>query len=119
MDPESEVTEKHPDEIRQEIEQTRSSLTEKIETLENEVLGTVHNVTDTVESTIENVKETVQETVHTVKRTFDLRYQTDQHPWAMFSGSMLAGCIAGALFGGRQRHAWSRERVNGRSDYYA
>jgi hypothetical protein len=99
MDPEHpEVMEPKPEEIRHQIEETRSALTEKLETLENEVVGTVHNVTESVEQTFENVKETVHETVQTVKRTFDLEYQVDQHPWAMLGGSVLAGCLAGTLF---------------------
>ena len=110
MDPEHpEVMEPKPEEIHRQIDETRSALTEKLETLENEVLGTVHNVTDTVEQTIENVKDTVEETVNTVKRTFDLEYQVDRHPWAMFTGSVVAGCLAGTLFESlrHRRHAWA------------
>jgi hypothetical protein len=45
--------------------------------------------------------------VETVKRTFDLEYQVQQHPWAMFGGSIVVGCLAGTLFEGlrRGRHA--------------
>jgi ElaB/YqjD/DUF883 family membrane-anchored ribosome-binding protein len=104
MDPEhSEVREPKPEEIRQQIDETRTALTEKLETLENEVLGTVHNVTDTVEQTIENVKETVEDTVETVKRTFDLRHQVEEHPWAMLGASFLTGCLTGTLVEGLRR----------------
>src|SRR5437667_3076637 len=97
MDPE-------PDVIKHEIDETASSLKDKLETLENEVLGTVKEATETVEETISNVKETVQDTVQAVKRTFDLRYQTEQHPWLMVGGSAAAGFVAGMFLGGR-RHA--------------
>src|SRR5436305_1512 len=84
--------------IRQDIEQTRESLTEKLEVLEYEVKETIADAKDTVTGTIEtakqtveditsNVKETVQDTVATVKRTFDLPYQVNQHPWGMIGGS--------------------------------
>lgn len=107
MDPE-------PDVIRQQIEKTRSSLTDKIETLEEQVKETVSNVTHTVEETIstvkdrvqgtvESVKSTVEETVDTVKRTFDLPYQTERHPWAMTGGSALLGFVLGYSLGGRRR----------------
>ncbi len=97
-----------PDVIRQQIEDTRSSLTEKLETLEAEVKDTVQSARDTVESAKESVQETissVQETVHnateTVKRTFDIPYQVDHHPWAMMGLSFVSGAISGALLGSR------------------
>jgi ElaB/YqjD/DUF883 family membrane-anchored ribosome-binding protein len=97
-----------PDVIRQQIEETRSNLTEKLETLEAEVKGTVQSARDTVESakesvqeTISNVKETVQNAKETVKRTFDIPYQVDRHPWAMMGLSFVSGIVAGALVGGR------------------
>jgi ElaB/YqjD/DUF883 family membrane-anchored ribosome-binding protein len=108
-----------PDVIRQQIEETRSSLTEKLETLEAEVKGTVQSARETVESakeaventlstaketvqdTITSVKETVSNATETVKRTFDIPYQVDRHPWAMLGLSAVAGVVCGALLGGR------------------
>src|SRR5262249_32139604 len=84
-----------PEVIRQDIEQTRSALTEKLETLEDEVMGTVRNAKETVEETIENVTETVQETVETVQRTFDLEYQMQRRPWVLIGGSVVAGVAVG------------------------
>jgi ElaB/YqjD/DUF883 family membrane-anchored ribosome-binding protein len=104
-----------PDVIRQEIEETRSSITEKLETLECQVKGTVQTAKETVQSakeavtetietakatvtdTIDTVKSSVQETVQTVKRTFDLEYQVDRHPWAMSGLSVAAGFAVGML----------------------
>jgi hypothetical protein len=64
------------DVIREQMEDTRTSLTEKLENLEQEVATTVQgattNVADTVEAvkeTVEAVKDSVQETVATVKYT--------------------------------------------------
>jgi hypothetical protein len=79
-----------PDVIRQQIDVTRSSLTEKLESLENEVRGTVEGAKARVENTIESVKSTVKN----VKRQFDLRYQVDRHPWAMMGASVVAGYLA-------------------------
>jgi ElaB/YqjD/DUF883 family membrane-anchored ribosome-binding protein len=108
-----------PDVIRQQIEETRSSLTEKLETLEAEVKGTVQSARETVESakeaveetlstaketvqgTITSVKETVQSAKESVKRTFDIPYQVDRHPWAMMGLSLVSGVLAGALLGRR------------------
>ena len=90
-----------PEVIRQQIDQTRSALTEKLETRENQVRDTVTNAKTTVEETIGSVKSTVHETVATVKRTFDLPYQVERHPWGMFGGSILVGYLVGTLWPGR------------------
>jgi ElaB/YqjD/DUF883 family membrane-anchored ribosome-binding protein len=97
-----------PDVIREQIEETRSSLTEKLETLEAEVKGTVQNARETVESakeavedTISSVKQSVQNATDTVKRTFDVPYQVNRHPFAMLGLSFLGGLALGALSGGR------------------
>ena len=58
---------------RQEIEVTRSAITEKLAILE----------------------ERVEETVETVKHTFDLHYQMKQRPWLLLSGSLLVGYTLG------------------------
>jgi ElaB/YqjD/DUF883 family membrane-anchored ribosome-binding protein len=129
-----------PDVIRQEIEQTRSALTDKIETLESEVRSTVLNAKETVEGTLENVKETVQETienvrdtfegtvqnmkssvqetVHSVKETFDLPRQVDRHPWGMLAGSLLAGFVTGRLLEGQRRgYHWGTDHWVSRMGY--
>jgi ElaB/YqjD/DUF883 family membrane-anchored ribosome-binding protein len=94
-----------PDVIREQIEETRTALTEKLETLEGQVRDTVQTAKETVEGTIENVKSSVQETVQTVKRTFDLRHQVDQHPWAMLGGSFLTGFVLGNYLEGRRQQS--------------
>lgn len=108
------IAEQEPEEIRQQIDETRSAITEKLEALEEHVTDTVQNVKETVQDTIttvketvqdtvETVKETVQDTVSTVKETFDLRLQTERHPWPMMGGSFVTGFVAGALIGERRR----------------
>jgi ElaB/YqjD/DUF883 family membrane-anchored ribosome-binding protein len=96
------------DVIRQQMEETRTSLTEKVEILEQKLANsvtetadafteTVANVTDTVQETVANVKESMEEGVETVKSWFDLGAQVDQHPWAMVAGSMAAGFMLGTF----------------------
>ena len=62
---------------RQDIEDTRSAITEKLGILE----------------------ERVEETVETVKHTFDLHYQVKQRPWLMVGGSLLVGYTLGRMGG--------------------
>jgi hypothetical protein len=101
MDHESEV-------IRQQMEDTRTSLAEKLETLEQQVVCTVHGatnaVTDTVEAvreavhdSVEKVKGSVEETMETVRETLDIQRQVERHPWSMFTGSVLLGYVGGSL----------------------
>lgn len=112
-----------PDMIRQQIDQTRSSLTVKLETLEAEVKDTVQNAKDTVQNaraavedtlstardtvqdTISSVKESVHSAAESVKRTFDVEHQVQDHPWAMLGLSLLSGAALGALLGPRLRAA--------------
>jgi ElaB/YqjD/DUF883 family membrane-anchored ribosome-binding protein len=111
--------------LHEEIDKTRSDLTEKLQTLEEQVRGTVLNATEKVEETIEQVTSTVQETVEQVKstvgdtvetaksavnntmenvrQTFDLEYQVRVRPWTMVCGSLCVGLLAGALVGRQTR----------------
>jgi len=96
--------------IRNEMEETRSSLADKLEALESEFRGTVEGATSAVANTVEavqetvsTVKETVQETVESVKETLDVRKHVERHPWAMFGGACVLGCVAGFLLGPRRR----------------
>jgi len=98
-----------PEVIRQDIEQTRSALTEKLETLEGEVRDTYQSAKESVEETIENVTETVQETVETVQRTFDLQYQMQQRPWVLIGGSVAAGVAAGFVLNNLRPRATPRD----------
>lgn len=106
--------------IRQQMEETRSSLTDKLESLESKVGSAVEEVTSTVqeatsavsdtveniketvqttiasvhesvENTVSAVKETVQESVHTVKDLFDVSAHVTNYPWLMMGGSVLLG----------------------------
>src|ERR1700681_3970542 len=92
MDNETEV-------IKHQMEETRTSLTDKLETLENQVVETVQETTTAVADTVENVKEAVQETVN-------LRHQVERHPWPMLGLSVATGYLAGRLFN-RAAGAWS------------
>lgn len=101
MDNETEV-------MREQMEETRVSLTEKLETLEQHVVETVQGATTAMNETVENVKEAVQDTVATVKdtvqdtvdgvkETFNLQHQVEQHPWGMMAGSIAIGYLGGYL----------------------
>jgi ElaB/YqjD/DUF883 family membrane-anchored ribosome-binding protein len=114
MDDETEV-------IKRQMAETRESLAEKVEALENKVMSTVQGATDTVSSTVESVsdtvasvRETVQGTVQSVKGgvrdaaesvrgALDIRHHAQEHPWAVFCGSVAVGVIGGYLLTPRRR----------------
>lgn len=106
------TTQKSPEQIEQEMTQTRESITEKVTSLENQVVGTVRTAADTLTDTVDAVKslvseapEAVSQTVKqaatavsdTLKDTFDLSSHVHRHPWAMFTGSVGLGCVVGWL----------------------
>jgi len=98
MDKESDLMNQEPDEIREQIEDTRSALTAKLETLEQGVKETVNDAKAAVTDTIENVKETVKGTVETVKDSLDVRGYVQEYPWPMLAGSVGLGFALGCLF---------------------
>lgn len=111
--------ENDPEMIRQQMDQTRSALTEKLERLEQQVVGTVQGATSAVNETVGNVREAVHETVGSVRDTvhetvrsvtesvhgtmesvkdaFDLERQVQARPWAMMAGAVGLGFVGGYL----------------------
>jgi hypothetical protein len=94
--------------IKQQMGQTRATLSEKLETLETKVLGSVASTTDTVAQTVQEVGATVRETAQdvraalhetlsSVREAFSVSRQFQQHPWLMLGGSVLAGYIGNLL----------------------
>ena len=104
------LAEQDMDEMRQEIDCTRSAMADKLEALEDRVMGTVQSAQETVEDSIQVAKDTVA----TVKRNFDIKYQVEQHPWTMVGGCFVAGLALGGLFlKGRRRSRQAPDRLAG------
>ena len=110
MDAAHDLAEQDMDEMRQEIDCTRSAMADKLEALEGQVMGTVQSAQETVEDSIQVAKDTVA----TVKRNFDIKYQVEQHPWTMVGGCFVAGLALGGLFlTGRRRSRQAPDRLTG------
>jgi len=112
--------------IRQQMAETRNSLTEKVEAVEElvssavketteAVTKTVENVTGAVEGTVNTVKETVAGTVNTVKDTvagsvesvknaLDITGYVDKYPWLVMGGAVAVGYALGTMVGESKPH---------------
>jgi len=108
-----------PEVIRDQMQDTRTALTEKLAALEQTVAQTVQNTTSTVTETVQSVKDAVQDTVgtvkdtvaqtvdsvkgaaestvETVKETFNLPRHIENYPWAAMLGSVAVGYVVGRL----------------------
>ena len=106
------TADKTPEQIQQEMSQTREALTEKVAALENQVVGTVQTAADTLTGTVESVKslittapgavgDSVKQAAaavsETMKKTFDISGHVREHPWASVGISALCGCMTGWL----------------------
>ncbi len=100
MDTVTKLPEQTSDEMRDEIDSTRSDLSEKLGALEDRVMDTVQSAQETVEDSIQIAKDTVA----SVERIFDIKHHVEQHPWPMLGGCFLAGLALGTLF----YRAWRR-----------
>jgi ElaB/YqjD/DUF883 family membrane-anchored ribosome-binding protein len=110
MDQEQDLSEQRPEAIRQQIDETRSDLTDKLEAVEQKVMDTVADARSGVVDTVEAVKGAVHDTVDSVKHALDVGRHVRRHPWGMLAGSLAAGYVLGGLV--VQRHpvsrAWTR-----------
>jgi ElaB/YqjD/DUF883 family membrane-anchored ribosome-binding protein len=72
---------KRTEPIEQDIAAIRDSMTEKMGQIEH------------------RIRSSVEETGDSLKRTVDLRYQVEEHPWAMVGAAVLFGYAVGSLSG--------------------
>jgi ElaB/YqjD/DUF883 family membrane-anchored ribosome-binding protein len=94
MDTVHDLAEQDTDEMRQEIDCTRSAMSDKLEALEDKVMDRVQSAQETVKDSIQLAKDTVAR----VKRTLDIKHHVQQHPWAIVGGCFLAGLALATLF---------------------
>ena len=101
-----------PEMIRQQMDDTRTALTDKLEVLEQQVKDTVQgassavtetvgSVQDMVQDTVQTVKDSMHETVESVKDTLNIKNQVDRRPWTMLAGATALGFLGGYLLPGR------------------
>lgn len=94
--------------IKQQMEETRTALSEKLEAVEELVASTVKEttqtvtetvaaVTDKVENTVNTVTETVSDSVESVKQAFDVTGYVEQYPWLSLGAAAAAGYALGCL----------------------
>ena len=99
-----------PDEIRQQMEETKSQLSDKLVSLESQVTETVQSTGTAVNATVEAVQETVetvtgavQDAVQSVSNAFDLQRQFQRNPWLVLGGAAVLGYFAVEFLRGSRR----------------
>ena len=90
-----------PEVIRQQMEETKSQLSEKLVSLETQVTDTVQSTGTAVNATVEAVQVTVetvtgavQGAVQSVSNAFDVRRQIEKHPLLAIGGAVVLGYLA-------------------------
>jgi len=109
--------------IRQQMAETRNSLSEKVEAVEElvasavkettqavaktveNVTGAVENVTGAVEGTVNTVKATVTDSVESVKNALDITGYVEQYPWLVMGGGVAVGYLLGSMLGESHPHS--------------
>lgn len=86
MDETKSLDSKAPEEILQDIEETRNALADKIGSLEAEV-----------KDTVSNAQASVAENVEHFKQIFDIKRQIQNHPWTFVGGALVLGIAASQL----------------------
>lgn len=84
------------DDIRQDIESTRSSLDDKLSLLENRV----------------------QDATDKARETFDVKHQVNERPWVMLGASVLAGYVLGSLGGSSSSSSGASYSSSAQPMYY-
>lgn len=108
--------------IRQQMDETRTAMTDKIETLEHQVVDTVQaastavsetvgSVKEMVHDSLQTVKDSVHDTVDSVKDTFDLPSHVNRRPWTMVAGAAAIGYLGAFLLSGNKRREARSEYV--------
>jgi hypothetical protein len=107
-----------PEIIRQQMEMTKSQLSEKLESLELQVAETVQSTStavnatvSAVQDTVETVTDAVQDAVHSVSNAFDVRRQFDKHPWLALGGAVVLGYVAAELLTGPPKQSPSSSKA--------
>lgn len=106
------AADKSPEQIEQEMLQTRESLTTKVSALENQVVGTVQTAADTISGTVGAVKslvdtapaavtDTVKQAADVVgekmKEIFDVTGHVQNHPWPSVAVATGLGFVTGLI----------------------
>jgi ElaB/YqjD/DUF883 family membrane-anchored ribosome-binding protein len=103
---------KTPEQIEQQMLQTRESLTDKVSALESQVVGSVKTAADTLTGTVDAVKslmdtapaavgDSMKQAADAVgdkmKEVFDMSGHVQNHPWKSVAVSAVTGFITGLL----------------------
>ncbi len=106
------ASEPTPEQIEQQMQQTRESMTAKVSALESQVVGSVQTAADTLTGTVDAVKslmdtaptavsdsmkQAAEVVTDKMKEVFDMNGHVRNHPWSSVAVSAGVGFITGLL----------------------
>jgi ElaB/YqjD/DUF883 family membrane-anchored ribosome-binding protein len=112
------------DQIRQEIDQTRSNAADKIDQLQHQVENTSAQIRDQVQGTTEQIQETVQQvreqvqgtvedSLHTVQKAVenvDLQKQVQERPLIAVGAAFIGGILLGKMTSGNGHSSHAQQQ---------
>jgi ElaB/YqjD/DUF883 family membrane-anchored ribosome-binding protein len=100
----------NPQDLRRQIEETKSNLSDKLESLEAHISQTVQATGTAVSETVGAVSDTVktvtgavQSAVQCASNALDVGRHFDRHPWLVLGGAAVVGYMGGEFLASRAR----------------
>jgi len=88
---------------------------QRTEPIEQDIAAIRDSMTAKMGQIEHRIRSTVEETGDSLKRTVDLRYQVEEHPWAMVGTAVLLGYAVGSLSGSSEPGPHTAARAPERS----
>ena len=106
------VTEPTPEDVQEQMRDTRAHMTGQIHDLGDKVAGMAHDATaaigdaargvrDAVHTATEQVRGASEAALASFRRALDVRRHVRRHPWLAVGGALALGLICGRFVGRR------------------
>ena len=106
------LPEQTPEDVQEQMRDTRAHMTGQIHALEDKVTGMAHEaseavagaargVRDAVHTVTEQVRGASESALASVRRILDVRRHVRRHPWLAVGGAVVLGLICGRFVGRR------------------
>ena len=101
------LSEPTPEDVQEQMRETRAHMTGQIHALEDKVVGMAHDATEAVGGTVRDVQNAVhtatdwvrdssESALASVRRGLDVRRQVRRYPWLAVGGAVALGFVCGS-----------------------